>query len=259
MPTHNEKLSLQQLLKVLGNHQICFFTHKQLDLSEYTKILPETQYCIEYFHHSFFENISGYNKLLTSKKFYSRFKSYDFLLLYQLDAWVFNDELNFWCESNYDYIGAPWYEKFHEASKESRFTGIGNGGFSLRKISSYLKVLNSLSYIIKPSDLLKNYSKIKSLRDLLKLPLIILDLTIRNNTFFLFKNYRHNEDFFWGHYAPINFKWFRVPSEDVAIKFSFETNPDLLFNKNKNKLPFGCHAWEKYNADFWQQHIHAKF
>lgn len=30
-------------------------------------------------------------------------------MIYQLDAWVFNDELSSWCSLGYDYIGAPFF------------------------------------------------------------------------------------------------------------------------------------------------------
>ena len=35
----------------------------------------------------------------------------------------------------------------------------------------------------------------------------------------------------------------------------FELEPRYLYNLNQKKLPFGCHAWEKHEPDFWKNHI----
>jgi len=66
-----------------------------------------------------------------------------------------------------------------------------------------------------------------------------------------------NEDILWGVYAPIIFQEFKIPSIDVAMRFSIETNPEntmLLISPN---LPFGCHAWEKLAKSFWQPFINS--
>lgn len=41
--------------------------------------------------------------------FYRRFGKYKYMLIYQLDAFVFSDKLLDFCEMGYDYIGAPVY------------------------------------------------------------------------------------------------------------------------------------------------------
>ena len=38
---------------------------------------------------------------------YSRFEKYEYMLIYQLDAFVFSDRLMEFVEAGYDYIGAP--------------------------------------------------------------------------------------------------------------------------------------------------------
>lgn len=37
--------------------------------------------------------------------------------------------------------------------------------------------------------------------------------------------------------------------------FSFEVNPGFLFEQKAFKFPFGCHAWEKYEPEFWKQNV----
>lgn len=87
-----------------------------------------------FFHENYFKSIDGYNKLMLSPSFYKAFSNYEYILIYQLDAWVFKDELQHWCNQKYDYIGAPIYQN-------NKLIGIGNGGFSLRKVDYCLKVL----------------------------------------------------------------------------------------------------------------------
>ncbi len=38
--------------------------------------------------------------------FYKQFLNYEYILIYQLDAFVFKDELNY-CSQGIDYVGAP--------------------------------------------------------------------------------------------------------------------------------------------------------
>jgi hypothetical protein len=72
------------------------------------------------------------------------------MLIYQLDAWVFKDDLMKWCNKGYDYIGAPWFEDFGSYEKGKKLWRVGNGGFSLRKIKYFCKVLSWKWPVIKP-------------------------------------------------------------------------------------------------------------
>jgi hypothetical protein len=215
--------------------------------------------CIKanFFEEFFFRGTDGYNKLLLSKKFYSRFANYEYMLICQTDSFVFKDELQYWCAKGYDYIGAPWFEGWGDSTDESQFVGVGNGGFSLKKTSSHLRVLNSFSYITSPDKVIK--SRIKNVKGIFSLIKEVwgffLDITLRNNTFHLLNSYPYHEDVFWGTVAPAKFSWFRVADEETAMKFSFETNPRKLFELNGKKLPFGCHGWEKYDPNFWTKYI----
>jgi hypothetical protein len=83
------------------------------------------------------------------------------------------------------------------------------------------------------------------------------DLTIANNTFWLLNNFSQHEDIFWGLFAKRNFDWFKVAPFEESRKFSIELNPRPLFRLNGDKLPFGCHAWQKYDPEFWGPHIRA--
>ena len=64
-----------------------------------------------------------------------------------------------------------------------------------------------------------------------------------------------NEDEFWSFIAPRYFKDFKVADFECAMYFSFETQPRRLYKTTNNKLPFGCHAWQKYDPEFWKEFI----
>ncbi|MVM35208.1 hypothetical protein GO755_34615 [Spirosoma sp. HMF4905] len=172
-----------------------------------------------------------------------------------MDAFVFRDELMEWCRKGYDYIGAPWLEGWSMATPTSPFIGVGNGGFSLRKISSLLKVSNSFSYIFWPSELWKKFQAVSSRDKPAALVDLAKNLTIRNNTFHWFNDRAKTEDVFWGMFVKRNFTWFTIPDAEEATQFSIEAQPQRLHELNQHQLPFGCHAWWKYDLEFWRPFI----
>ena len=74
----------------------------------------------------------------------------------------------------------------------------------------------------------------------------------------VFLNYSVQEDYYWSELIPKAFKDYKVAGIEDAIKFSFEVNPALLYKMNKHQLPFGCHAWEKYDPVFWKDYINTE-
>lgn len=252
-----ELISLTQLYNVLGKHDIYFIGSqnfnwgKFLSNAEKKNIFPQ----IKEFDKFYFESINGYNQLMMSLKFFKKFKGYQYMLIYQLDAYVFKDELEFWCNKGYDYIGAPWFEGWGKPISD-KIIGVGNGGFSLRCNDSCIR-------IIKRSKRIRYIKKICIKFDNHKVSYFIRFLKIFN---FYFKILdfsvlpdilRHdlNEDMFLGYIAGRLFKDFKIAPKEGATKFSFEANPSKLFKDNSNMLPFGCHAWEKHDPEFWHQFI----
>ncbi|MFT4154028.1 DUF5672 family protein [Parafilimonas sp.] len=254
--SENEKHSLRQCFAILGRFPVCFVCSHSLKLDCYVKYLPEEAcYTIQRFSDNYFTSIARYNRFCLSLNFYKRFKDYRYMFLYQLDAWVFKDELLYWCSRNYDFIGAPWFEGWGMATPASACIGVGNGGFCLRKIESFIRVLHSFAYIIPFISVLRSLKHNPSIKQFL---LTIKNLSIANNTFYLFNNYNFQEDYFWGKIAPEKFAWFKVAGKKQASLFALEGNAPYLFANNKQHLPFGCHAWEKYNKDFWMKFINIQ-
>lgn len=246
-----EKASLAQCYNLLGRYAIKLICPEGMDVSAYKKVNPKAE--IEFIDPKWQSSYAMFNRLKIDPILYRKFSNYKFMLYYELDAWVFRDELKEWCEKDFDFIGAPWFEGWHAAKPGAPFAGIGNGGFSLRKIKTHLAALNRFSYIKKPAALYAEFKAAPSVGNFFGM---VKNLTFRNNIFYLFNDFKHNEDYFWTHIVAPNFPGFKLSSMETALKFSVETNPSY-FIKSESDLPFGCHGWWKYDKEFWANYIPA--
>ncbi|MGN0155975.1 MAG: DUF5672 family protein [Lachnospiraceae bacterium] len=206
----NEKISLEQVFRVLSRYDICLIGPEKMQFSFLESRTGKFYW--ECFPAAYFESVSSYNQLMLNEAFYCRFSDYEYMLIYQLDAFVFSDKLEYFCSLGYDYIGAPWLcGEVVVSQGEKVCCHVGNGGFSLRRIESARKLLNK--------------NKICN---------------------------EQNEDIFFSTSAGDDFN---VAPIDVALKFSFERQVRECYEKNQYELPFGCHAWEKYDLEFWKPFI----
>lgn len=240
-----EELSLRHLLYYLGEHDIFYMAPEGLVDLNYHKF-PTV-----FFPKKYFKSVMTYSKLLLMKEFYEKFSEYEYILIYQFDVLVFSDQLNEWCDKGYDYIGAPW---FKSQIPDYRYDdACGNGGFSLRKVSKAIEVIEKSR---KPF-LIVGWQFLKQLISIIK---------IRNLKFWLrgFKeiwsrsvSYRSllAEDYYWSFEARNFVSDFRIPDVDTGLKFAFEVGPKYCFERNARQLPFGCHAWTKYDKNFWLPYI----
>jgi len=103
-----ERASLKQCIKIFKGYPLILIAPRSLDTGNYTRLFP---FKIERFADDSFLSVRSYSRLLLSADFYSRFKSYSYILMYQPDAYVFRNELDYWCSQGYDYIGAPVPER----------------------------------------------------------------------------------------------------------------------------------------------------
>lgn len=250
-----ESISLKQCLSKLNDYPITIVKPHSVDISSWP--VDQDSVRIEIFPDHFFRDVGTYSRLLLSPKFYRRFQQYEYMLIYQLDAFVFSDDLNLWCKKGMDYIGAPWFENFSVNNENAALIRAGNGGFSLRNIKSHLKVLHSFSYLSSPGEnwRFRMKDRPKGREWITQVAGFLLDLCVRNNTFWLLNTYMGFEDQFWSLVAAKNFKWFNLPDPEEALNFSFEMQPRRLYDLNNQRLPFGCHAWWKYDLEFWKPHI----
>ena len=92
----NEKRSFRKCMSVLSDYDIYLVTHDNIDLSEILSAYPTLK--TVFFDKDYFTSVKSYNRLVLSENFYAAFEKYEYMLIYQLDAFVFRDELKEWCE-----------------------------------------------------------------------------------------------------------------------------------------------------------------
>lgn len=208
--SETEKISFEQCQRILGRYSIILVVPDSMHEEDYP---CEGKFIIEKVPCEWMQSIASYNKMMLNECFYKRFSKYQYILIYQLDAFVFSDQLKEFCQYGYDYIGAPWiYGYFYYLNLDKCVWRVGNGGFSLRKVDTVLKLLSEEKQT----------------------------------------EYTGNEDVFFSISDSENFK---VAPLDIALKFAFEEEVKRCFKLNNKKLPFGCHAWERYNLEFWKPYI----
>jgi hypothetical protein len=205
---------------------------------------------IVFFDNKNFVSVESYNKLMMNKEFYKRFKEYDYMLIYQLDVLVFSDSLDYWMSKKIDYVGAPW---IIEDENGKRFRGAGNGGLSLRKVQSFINVLESKKLFNKKEEFIKLSLNTK-FSNILFLWLLLRTSVTRHFAELYRILYEGQEDTFWAFYATFFVKEFKVATVRESLLFAFEESPEFCFKHNNNKLPFGVHAWERYNPAFWEKY-----
>lgn len=188
-----------------------------------------------------------YSDLLLSRGFYEAFADYDFVLVHQLDCLVLSDELEAWCEEGWDYVGAPWVR--HGPDGRPFFAGVGNGGFSLRRVEACLHVLELAGRPLERARLATTHAAAAARRFAVRLPRVRTAARAA-----LSARYRY-EDKFWSDEAPRLEPGFRIPPPEVAVSFAFETEPRFCLERNGGRLPFGAHRWAFHDRAFWEPHL----
>ena len=248
----NEEISFRQTLRVLGSYPIIMVCPESLDISRYNAIAGENNRTIyrESFDDMYFANIAGYNRLLLSEEFYMRFERYEYILIAQLDTYVFKDELESWCKKGFDYVGAPLFNTWPDLT--SGF--VGNGGLSLRRVKAYLDYFKGRKNVIKTNDIAKriNFKDKPYTRWFVWL---LMALGWRNKPHSYAKYCHSNEDGFWSITLDGTNYELTKPSVEEALEFAWERFPSDIYKK-VGHLPMGCHAWEKYEYEsFWKEII----
>lgn len=242
--TATEYFSFQNTLQILNQNDIYIIGPERLKnyfQSEYHDLK------IKLFPDRYFADTKGYSNLLLSKFFYKSFSNHEYILIVQTDALVLSDQINSWCNTKYSYIGAPWFKGMETPKRPLEFLGVGNGGFSLRKVDDFLKVLSKPRYF--KNKLLQDAISKTGFQAMIQKTLHLIFFSY--NFFPLFPSV--HEDAFWGILAPDNCDFFLVPAPDEASRFAFESEPEFLYQLNHQTLPFGCHAWERYGINFWRE------
>ena len=254
----DEEISLRHLRTHLGR-----FDRYAIGLQHLPEELSDFQ--LKRFPSSYFTGRYAYNRLLLKEEFYRAFAEHEYILIYQLDCLVFTSNLEEWCRKGWDYVGAPWLN--NPDNPAEGFLTVGNGGLSLRRVTSALAVLNSKQLLEDPKERgRKTGRRSKLLYERLDFAPKLKRTIVATKTFLHRYGYHNkvgwhvrelaktksNEDLFWSFDAPKIMAAFRIPSPEEALEFSFELAPRYCFTLNSGRLPFGCHAWAKYDPEFWE-------
>ena len=222
-PTKTEALSLLQL-RYLGIENATLMCPEGLDVGIYLDLWPDLK--IERFPKKHFLSVQTYNDFLLTPGFYEVFaEQYDWMLIYQLDAFIFSNQIKKYCELGYDYYGAPWqfgfpqyyflFNRWPIRLNLKRFY-VGNGGFSLRKIDKTIDLL---------------YRKQGH----------------RSQTYFM-------EDVYFGYWGSIDKTFHACPAE-VGAAFSIETYP-AYWIKLIDNFPMGTHNFERSGKE-WAKEFYS--
>lgn len=242
----SEQASLERCLKVLGTHPIILAVPDTLDVTGLLARHPGLR--CETFSAPYFTSVKAYNRLMLADEFYARFAAYEYMLVYQLDAFVFSDQLLSWCDRGYDYVGAPWiphgrtpsrlqlikaairrryfrltnrqYRQGRGDHHAQQHYSAGNGGFSLRRIATLRAVLKRLAERSEP---------------------------YRQGT-----RTPWAEDVFFSVEANRYRTLVRIPGFVESLEFAWENHPQVAADYCRVPLPFGCHGWDKLHRDEWR-------
>ncbi len=211
-----------------------------------------------------FGSAANHNRMLYLPEFWELFSDYEYVLMYHLDALVFSDLLADWCGKGYDFIGAPFLNC--PDSPWVRVERVGNGGFALYRVPAVLGVLWN-RYRLRPAKYFEDHfwrwlewqgkvlkpvraaaarrfkhGRASGLRGILKR----LDHVEANEL---------QNDCFWADEAKRYHPGFKVAPLEDGLRFAFEVAPPVCLERNGGNMPFGCHAWARYDKTFWMDKL----
>lgn len=252
--TEEEKISVRHLNHYLGKYD------KYLAGPPSSPIRLEG-FKIQTFPAKFFGTAIANNHLTYAPLFFKAFEDYRYILVYHFDSLVFSDQMEKWLESGLDLMGAPWVRcpDAPWVTKER----VGNTAFGMMKVESALKVLYN-RYRQEPStywlDLFTRNSRtmrpvvevLRKLRPLMPRSKILNRLLSEWDIMQNPAAHGRHDDMFWSDRAISYLPEYQVASLEQGLEFAFELAPRKCFEMNGGKVPFGCHAWARYDRSFWE-------
>jgi hypothetical protein len=253
-PTPQEVISLRQLARVLGKHEIVLMTPNGVNTSAYKELLPSASFLS--IKKEWMQSHASYNRLIISPLLGSLFRDFSHLLLHEPDSLVLHDSLATWCQQPYDYIGAPWFTPIAGKEGEANFAKGANSGFSLFRLDAMRKVTNSWQrwYPVKHAlgDIRRGL--IGRPRQIARGLNGLYPGGLLRGAHQLYPSYC---DQYWSLLIPSLVNDFKVAPPEVAVQFSWEKWSHLCMEYCRGHLPFGIHAWAKYDFDFLSPHLAA--
>ena len=226
-----EQISLKRLNEVIGkkNYDVYLVCPEKLETSNYFKLFENLK--VKEYSPEYFKNTATYSQLCISYNFYNDYSDYKYMLIYQLDCYLFYDKIKEWCDLDFDYIGGPilstdcgWDTvKKHQNGKYQPY--VGNGGFSLRKIETFKDITNP------EGELRKEYN----LTDKVLSHVIYEDKYFCNDLYDFYKLY--------------------TPTWQESLLFALDMSVDIIYDHMKFEgTPMGIHSVDK-NIRWWKKVI----
>jgi hypothetical protein len=244
-PSTEEMFSLRQCQKILGHFPIFLLHPKGMQTSIYQSLIPNLQFLSVAPERM--ASIAAYNRLMISPYVFNALRHYTHILIHEPDAIVLKNELLFWCEQNFDYIGAPWFNS--DQKDDFTLKATGNFGLSLIKLSTVNDLFSKnprwYSYLMIFRDLMRGLrGKHTSLQK------AWLAAGKSGKLAYAADLYSDHCDMFWSYLVPKLDSHFFIAPPEKAIQFAWETHPVKCQTICGNRLPFGVHAWAKYDGNF---------
>ncbi|KAA2239896.1 hypothetical protein F0L74_27305 [Chitinophaga agrisoli] len=258
IPAHKSRLTVEEAISLQAcynrlQHYHCYLLHGADGFSpeEYLDIHPQLK--LKRVPANWLSSVQQYNRMKVNPSFYELFRDYQFMLTYELDAYIFSNDITAHHGFDYDYIGAPIFEGYQQAAPDAPFHGALNSGFSMRNVTACRVMLDKLqlykAWWKKNKFLLVNFPFLRRVVNPNWRSVMDHD-HLRG----YLKGGYFNEDIIWSEVIPALFPSFKVAPPEAAALFSFEVNPERLYQLT-GQLPLGCHAWTRFPA-FWKNHIH---
>ena len=271
VPTHREQLDEELAATLLNNAT-------QLKGYKLEVILPRT--CSPSWYEAFFaeHDIDGtvrlvraeyfgspaaVNKMGTDPAFYQIYQEFDYILVCHLDAWIFRDRLAYWMDKGYDFIGAPLFlpenDKVHFLQRMAPFGG--NGGLSLRRVASCIRVLETFQPRLSIGRLAQAVWFLARNRQWGFITILFRLLReLSQDWRGTCEKYNIYEDVFFTIIAPLCGNRTSIPSSRTAMKFACEVNYPL-FQKELLGLepPLGIHGYDKYIDSEYLDYVRGFF
>src|ERR1700760_2530111 len=92
-PDWHEEVALRQCMRVLGRHAIRLVCPEGLNVGAYRAIAPDL--AVDFIPAAWMASVEAYNRLHMRPFLYERYADFEFMLVHQLDAFVFRDELDY--------------------------------------------------------------------------------------------------------------------------------------------------------------------
>lgn len=157
IPTMFEEVSIRNIIRKFEKKYDIYIIHSEL---------LDITYYINKFHVNYIKISSylydntqiSYNSMCMSSDFYNMFKDYEYMLLSQTDSFVFNDDLEYWLNLGYDYIGGCL--EFNEYNYNANWACVKN-----KNILNIIKKYEG--YRINDGLCLKNINKFATLCEII--------------------------------------------------------------------------------------------